>query len=229
MLLIPAFRYFHREDKKPLIEKIAGFFHKPGAIYLPAIILVIINILLRPIYGGSNQNLFNDWANFLFYIVVFFSGFLMVSDNRITQAIRRQTFVSLAGALVFFTVYALIKAEIVSAPQFIFDASYAIDSWLWLMVFVGLGMRLLNFTNGLLRYANDAVLPVYILHQTLIVVIGYFVIQWNWPVAGKYSFIVFSVFVSSLLIYEIVRRNSVTRFLFGIKARAVKKLPGVKS
>jgi hypothetical protein len=60
----------------------------------------------------------------------------------------------------------------------------------------------------------------------MIISIGYFVIQWNWPVAGKYPFIVASVFISSLLIYEIVRRNSITRFLFGIKARAAKKLIG---
>jgi peptidoglycan/LPS O-acetylase OafA/YrhL len=63
-----------------------------------------------------------------------------------------------------------------------------------------------------LRYATDAVLPVYILHQTLIILIGYFVIQWNWPVAAKYPFVVVTVFLSALAIYEIVRRINVPAF-----------------
>jgi hypothetical protein len=96
---------------------------------------------------------------------------------------------------------------------------YAIDCWLFLMAFVGLGMRLLDFDNGLRRYAADAVLPVYILHQTLIIVIGYYVIQWNVPVVGKYFIVVIAVFLSALAIYEAVGRINVSRFLFGIKVR----------
>jgi glucan biosynthesis protein C len=57
------------------------------------------------------------------------------------------------------------------------------------------------------------------LHQTLIIIIGYYVIQWNIPVAAKYIFVVVAVFLSALVIYEVVRRINVTRFLFGIKVR----------
>ncbi len=219
LLLLPVFKYFRREDKKPLVGHIAEFFTKPGAIYLPVIPLVLINIFLRPIYGWGNQNLVNDWANFLFYIFVFFYGFFMVADNRITQTIKRNTWVSLAAALVFFTIGLLMKENIIATPESIINAVIGIDCWLWLLTFVGVGMRLFNFTNGMLRYANDAVLPVYILHQTLIVVFGYYVIQWNIPVLAKYFFIIVTVLLSSLAIYEVVRRNSVTRFLFGIKVR----------
>jgi glucans biosynthesis protein C len=219
MLLIPLFRYFRREDKKGVISRIAEFLKKPGAIFLPAVPLIVVNYFLRHIYGYGNQNLIDDWANFLFYILIFFYGFLLVSDGRITQAIRRQTFISLAGAIGFLAIYTLMHAGIMPSTAGIYDSVYAIDCWCWLMAFVGIGMRLLNFTNGLLRYATDAVLPVYILHQTLIITIGYFVIRWNWPVAGKYPFIVACVFIGSLAIYEVVRRINVTRFLFGIKVR----------
>jgi glucan biosynthesis protein C len=219
LLLLPLFRYFRREDKKGIISVIANFLTKPGAIFLPALPLVVINIFLRPIYGYGTQNLIADWANFLFYIFVFFYGFILVSDTRIAPAIRRQTFPALGAAVVLLAVYALMQAEIVSAPQAFYDTVYAIDCWCWLIAWVGLGMRLLDFTSRLLRYATDAVLPVYILHQTLIVIIGYYVIRWDWPVIAKYPFVVLTVFVSALAIYELVRRTGVTRFLFGIKAR----------
>jgi glucan biosynthesis protein C len=218
MLLIPLFRYFRREDKKPLIEKIAGFFSKPGAVYLPVIPLIIIDIFLRPIYGYGNQNLFNDWANFLFYIFVFFYGFILVSDARIMQAVRRHTWVSLAALAVIIVLIVLMDNGMFGS-EFIIGILWPIGTWLALLVFLGLASQFINFSNGLLRYANDAVLPVYILHQTLIVVLGYFVIQWDWPVNAKYFFILACVFISSLGIYELVRRNGVTRFLFGIKTR----------
>jgi peptidoglycan/LPS O-acetylase OafA/YrhL len=139
------------------------------------------------------------------------------------QAVKRH-FWTAAGilAVCIFLIVILDNAD--SSPHFLKNIFWPLGTWMALLFWAGLAMRLLNFSNGLLRYANDAVLPVYILHQTLIISIGYFVIQWNWPVAGKYPFIVVCVFASSLIIYEIVRRINVTRFLFGIKARAAKKL-----
>ncbi len=222
MLLIPVFRYFRREDKRAVIDKIGGFFSKTGTILLPAIPLIIIDLLLRDKYGSGNQNLYNDWANFLFYILVFFYGFIIVSNNKITEAIKRQTWMILAilAVCIFFIV--MIDNEVFGARGLL-NIFWPLGTWLALLFWLGLTMRFINFNNGLLRYANDAVLPVYILHQTMIITIGYFVIQWNWPVVAKYPFIVITVFISCLVIYEIVRRINVTRFLFGIKARTVKK------
>jgi peptidoglycan/LPS O-acetylase OafA/YrhL len=219
LLLLPLFRYLRREDKKPVISGIAGFLSKSGTIYLPAVPLIVYNVFLMPIYGMGNQNLYNDWRNFLFYITVFFLGFLMVSDSRITQVIRRNLYVSLTVAVLVLIVIYLMEVEVLATTQSLILSLYAIDCWLFLLAFLAIGMKLLNFTNGLLRYANDAVLPVYILHHMLIIVIGFYVIQWDIPVVAKYFFVVVAVFLSSLAIYEVVRRINVTRFLFGIKVR----------
>ena len=223
MLLIPVFRFFRREDKKPLLERIGGFFSKPGAVFLPAIPLIVIDLTLRGIFGYGNQNLVYDWANFLFYIFIFFCGYIMMSDARIMQAVKRHTGVALGILAVCIICFVLTDNNVIDAPV-LQKISWSLGTWMALLIWTGLAMRLLNFSNGLLRYANDAVLPVYILHQTLIIIIGYFVIRWDWPVAGKYPFIVVSVFISSLLIYEIVRRIGITRFILGIKAREAKKI-----
>ena len=219
LVLLPLFRYLRREDKKPLISGIARFFSRPGTIYLPAFPLIVYNVFLMPIYGMGNQNLYNDWRNFLFYITVFFFGFLMVSDSRITQVIRRNLYVSLTAAVLVLIVLYLMETDALATTQSLLLALYAIDCWLFLLAFLAIGMRLLNFTSALHRYANDAVLPVYILHHMLIIIIGFYVIQWDMPVVAKYFFVVVTVFTGSLAIYEVVRRINVTRFLFGIKVR----------
>ena len=69
-------------------------------------------------------------------------------------------------------------------------------------------------------YAAAAFLPFYVLHQTVIIVIGYSVVQW--PIAGllKYFVISLSSLALSLLIYEVViRRTRPTRWMFGMKGR----------
>jgi surface polysaccharide O-acyltransferase-like enzyme len=67
------------------------------------------------------------------------------------------------------------------------------------------------------QYANEAVLPFYIIHQTVIVVIGFYVVKWETGVMVKYLLIVMATFVITLLLYEMVRRTNLTRALFGMK------------
>jgi glucan biosynthesis protein C len=45
-----------------------------------------------------------------------------------------------------------------------------------------------------LKYANEAVLPFYILHQTVLLLIGYFVLQWTIPDPAKWPVIAVSSF-----------------------------------
>ena len=82
---------------------------------------------------------------------------------------------------------------------------------------LGLGNRFLNRANSLLRYANEAAMPFYLLHMTFTVLTGFFVIQIDAPVVVKYPLIVLITTVSTLLVYELVRRWKVTRWLLGMK------------
>jgi surface polysaccharide O-acyltransferase-like enzyme len=67
-------------------------------------------------------------------------------------------------------------------------------------------------------YANDAMLPFYVLHETVIVVVAYLVL--TWPIAGgaQYCVIALVSLAATLLLYDLgIRRNPVTRLLFGLK------------
>jgi glucan biosynthesis protein C len=59
---------------------------------------------------------------------------------------------------------------------------------------------------------------VYILHQTVVIAIGYFVIRWQIGVLPKFLLIVAGSLLVTFGIYEIfVKRTNVTRFLFGMR------------
>jgi hypothetical protein len=64
------------------------------------------------------------------------------------------------------------------------------------------------------------VLPFYVLHQTVILIIGFYVVQWSLAIGAKYSIITGASFVAILVIYEVlVRRFNVLRFLFGMRMK----------
>jgi glucan biosynthesis protein C len=55
----------------------------------------------------------------------------------------------------------------------------------------------------------------------VIVVIGFYVVQWNADALLKFSVIVGSSLVATMGLHDlIVRRTNVTRFLFGMKSKA---------
>jgi uncharacterized membrane protein (Fun14 family) len=79
-------------------------------------------------------------------------------------------------------------------------------------------MQHLNFSTPSLTYANSAVLPFYVMHQTVLLVVGYFVVGWAVPDLFKFGVISLSSFALILLVYEfLVRRSSLLRVLFGMK------------
>lgn len=67
---------------------------------------------------------------------------------------------------------------------------------------------------------STASLPFYVLHQTVIIVIGYHVVRGETGVLTKFVVIAVSLFVATAAIYEVlVRRLVPLRFLFGMRPR----------
>lgn len=92
-------------------------------------------------------------------------------------------------------------------------------TWFALMAFLGYGRRYLSFSNSVLRWSRDASYPVYILHQTIIIACGYYIIQQPWSPWAKYAVVLAFTLASCALLYEaVIRRFALTRLLFGLKA-----------
>ena len=79
-------------------------------------------------------------------------------------------------------------------------------------------MKHLAFANRTLAYTGEAVLPFYILHQNVLLWVGFFVVDWAVPDLAKYLIITTSSLLIVMLLYEyLVRRFNALRFLFGIR------------
>ncbi|MFF7892683.1 acyltransferase family protein [Streptomyces sp. NPDC007907] len=68
-------------------------------------------------------------------------------------------------------------------------------------------------------YLAAAVLPLYVLHQPIVVAVAYAVVRWSAPIAVEYLVLVTISLTLTLTAYELlVRRTRLTRFLFGMRA-----------
>lgn len=89
--------------------------------------------------------------------------------------------------------------------------------WLLIVSIIGFGKRLLDTPSPALAYLGPASYPLYILHQTVIVAIGFYLVKIApWPALGWPLLMLLSA-VSTVAAYEGVRRIRPLRFSFGIK------------
>ena len=99
----------------------------------------------------------------------------------------------------------------------IWDIEYRLYLWSGILFLLGLAKRYFNKTNRLMSYLSVAAFPLYYFHQTILVVLGYFVLKKVDVMWIQYVSICVGTFILSLLCYELCRRNRITAKLFGIK------------
>jgi hypothetical protein len=94
---------------------------------------------------------------------------------------------------------------------------FGISAWCWVLAIFGFGMKQLTFNKPYLQPLNEAVLPFYVLHQSVLIYVGYVVVQWDIPALAKWLIIAPLSFAIIVGLIAIIRRVNVLRFLFGMK------------
>jgi glucan biosynthesis protein C len=209
MIFLPLFLWFKGRSGRRYLSKLGDFLAMPGTVYLlilPTVLLV--NLLDPDSFLGAR-----DWGGWspVVYITFFLSGFVIISNERLQKSIQGLRWLSLALG----TALAIVRIALWEPGS---DTLYELSAWFWILTFLGFGMKHLTFNTPFLRYANEAVLPFYILHQTVLLCVGYFVVQWAIPDLLKWAIILVASFAVIMGLYEfLVRRFNILRFLFGMK------------
>src|SRR5574341_313540 len=224
LICLPIFIWFKQTSiGQRILRGMGDLLVNPAAVLLLALpaILLILNLDEA---GLGTQSL-GGWS-FVIYPLFYFAGFVILSNEDLQRYIVRMRWIHLGMGLVFSSAYLFAEFQTVIPALFpVADPLVKVLDcfvvWSWLLAVLGFGMAHLNFTNPFLRYANEAVLPFYILHMTVVVSIGYVVVQWAIPDLLKYVIILTISFLVIMGLYEFgVRRFNLMRFLFGMKLLA---------
>jgi peptidoglycan/LPS O-acetylase OafA/YrhL len=170
------------------------------------------------------NNLTSDWANFTGSLITFLWGFIICGSERFLGLIerRRHEFLYVAGATVI-AFYGIRQENALASVsplgrEWVFTLVDSYFAMAMIFALVGWSRARLNRDSSALRYANTAVYPFYIFHQTITVLLGYAWLDWHIPIAIKFPMLFAGTFLGSWALYEAVRRTRVTRVLFGMKA-----------
>jgi peptidoglycan/LPS O-acetylase OafA/YrhL len=219
ILLYPLMRWLKGRGRD-MLSKLGDLLARPGAVYALALPAILLVVLLD--YNSAVMEHNAGWA-FIVYLWLILAGFLVVSHERLQASIERLRWLSLPIGLVLVGC-SIFLLTLDVGPAFgtwryaLGWGTRALGSWCCVLAFLGFGRKHLNFSTPFLKYANEAVLPFYILHQTVLLSVGYFVVQWTIPDLLKWLIIVPVSFVIIMTLYEfVVRRFNVMRVLFGMK------------
>jgi peptidoglycan/LPS O-acetylase OafA/YrhL len=227
LVVVPLLFALRSEGGLRLVERLAGWCCRPGGALLFLIPISLVTIGLRFLFPGSRT-----WADLVYYALFFIVGYLVPADGRFTESFVRHRWVCLALWIVTFSgagfLLGVLGYDIGNEPfslQYVlFQITVSTMSWSAVVCMLSLGARRLNFSHARLAQANEAVLPFYLFHQTVILAVGWFVIRWKLGILPKYLIIIVVSFPLILLLYELlVRRLTAVRFLFGMRPRRSKK------
>jgi glucan biosynthesis protein C len=221
------------------LSKVSIHFEKPWALFFLFLPISAASATFE-IIGLGGVRVMGGWDP-ISYLLFFTYGYLIFSNAQIQETIKKYSTTFFVVALILTAVYVdshfgvNLKIPGVTRHDLLKDgaslplnhsvwiavqALRGLFAWCWIIGLLGLGRRLLNFNNKFLGYANEAVLPFYILHHTVIYILGFYVVQWSGGVGTKFLMISIGSFVAIMALYEIlVRRVSIVRILFGMRIK----------
>jgi peptidoglycan/LPS O-acetylase OafA/YrhL len=235
VLLLPAIWCLRRPAGVRAVERLADRADRFWVIVAAGLPFAVLDAVFGAEEGLAGWSRYS-YAAFLLY------GYVLATDRRFGRALRRHRWRALALGVATFTAVGFLFAlgSEAEGADVLLDhdavslgmrAIKGVSGWLWVVAILGFASR--PGTQGRASseasggptavdragsYTSEAVLPFYVLHQTVIVLVAFYVVQWQIGATFKYLIICASSFAVILAIYDVaVRRTAPTRFLFGMK------------
>jgi len=216
LLLVPA-------SWRAALGRLAG-----GALSGPLIIIVPLALLgLRQAvhWPGPEEahDLVNDLHAHEAYFGLFLFGFLLARSEAVWAAIRRWWRVAAGLAVAGYLVVAGVMVMWLSTDaqplwsEIVFAAARDVQGWDAIIALIGFADRYWNRDHPWRATLNEAVFPFYVIHQTVIVVVAYWVIGHGVHPAAQFAALVTATVAGCWAFYLIGRVIPPLRPLIGLR------------
>ena len=224
-ILAPLFVYLRKHQTR-FIDWVKRTIQKTWGIYIFVIPLYFAESLIQPFFPITHA-LVDDWFNFTFSIILFFYGFVLIATGDVFwQTIANIKYKALILGIIGFSGQTIIWLFFEDGYVIHFTEALlkVVNIWSWILALFAFAAKYLNKPSSGLAYANRAVYPFYILHQTITVGIAYYLMNLDWGLFPKAMILIVGTFGISWLIYDlIILRIPILHPLFGLKGKDKKK------
>ncbi|OKH26619.1 hypothetical protein NIES593_00710 [Hydrococcus rivularis NIES-593] len=215
LITLPIFKYLQIRDKQQFISNSAKYLaQNPIIIFLCVVPLALARMTVIAYY------------NPVYFIIYFLLGYLYPLDQEFQKAIDKNNSTSLILALTITLFYLYSKNDFFpliwgfSFRSILDQLLLSLNTLCWVIVILNFAKKYLNRNHLFLAYLNQASYPIYIIHMTFIVPIGFYIVQWKTALMLKFLCILLTSSISILVAYHfLIKRFNLTRILFGMKLK----------
>ena len=146
------------------------------------------------------------------YALLYLLGYYLFTDSFIERLLNYKTII-----LSLFVISEIVLVILYYNYGFYNDLFDNFVGWIGICSCMILGKLFLNKETKLTCYLKKAQFPVYILHQTILVIIGYYALLNFNNIYIQLSIIIFGSFIITIILYEIISRIPILKKTIGIK------------
>lgn len=192
-------------------------------IALPAAVLALLRVLLAERFP-TTHGLVDDWYNHAASFLPFLLGALTAGSRRFWEQVEARRWNALLLALCawaaiviwFHAPHEQLNGRVMDVLRPVMRSVWALCTWSAIVAACGFARRHLNADGPARRYLTEAVFPVYIAHQTLIVVLAHALKPLGIAPGLEAMLLMVLTAGGSFALFELVRRVAVLRPLFGL-------------
>lgn len=226
-IALPLFTWAGTPARRRIFDPLMQVAIDRHLVWLMVVPLTVAHLSLR-VQANDSHNVLFDGRGWMEFGTLFALGGMLARWPALLTAIQRQRYTALALGMM---AYSAIRIEWPAASGN--PATLPLDGALgwsflsalnvlaWVLTVTGFVTRWLTRGSSALAYATEAALPVYILHQTLVVFAVYNLHDVDLPLGAKlFLTLSFSVLGSLALYAFVIRRSRWLGLLFGVKPSA---------
>jgi len=220
LIILPFLNFFRSHKYYLLREKLLSISSKKMGMNWIIIVLLITQYITHQLFPDKSSFIFINWINFFFYFIFFLMGLVLISSDKLIEKIEGQKKLYLIQTILSSTFLISIK-YIFNDPlieDFLQEITKTIVTLSIGITVLGYARKYLNKDSKYRKEMNDAIYPFYLLQQPVIVIVGYFIIQWDLPIELKILLLLILSFSLIVIIYWfIIRPINILRVIFGLK------------
>lgn len=227
LLFAPVFMYLI-SDRSLQMKQVISRLSAKKYVFL----LALPSILWFVFVCGDQEtmpDLIHDGPYFIYWLLFVLAGFMCILVPSLMESLQRnRRFSAGAGFISLLLFYFFVLQT--KVPEHVGDSKSMLLSlfvislrpftaWAFVFALIGYGKQYLNKPHSSLNYLNQAVYPFYIIHQTVIVILVYYITAFNDDsVLMKYSCTVGITLVITIGIFNFfIKPFRIMQFLFGMK------------
>jgi glucan biosynthesis protein C len=229
LVMAQFFKWSVRERDLSKFSKLYALCNRRGGILLLAVPVVLVNIGAVPPFFVFPSG-YGGWK-LPTYLALFITAYVIATNPRFEEAIEKNRLPALLlgilASLLILGVTAVTAGEPsgsgtaggIDGYYVVVSTVWALNGWCWVTAILGFGKKHLSFDHKYLKISNELVLPFYILHQSVIVAVAFYVVSLDLVVIEKYLLVLLASFPIIVALLYPVSKINVLRFLFGMRMK----------